>query len=51
VGWDIDVDLIALQAVLLKELTVLLWGSYLRGMTLPAHNVCMTRRASLRARS
>jgi hypothetical protein len=27
VGWDIDIDLAALQAMLLKELTVVLWGS------------------------
>jgi hypothetical protein len=27
VGWDIDVDLIALQTVLLIELTIVLWGS------------------------
>jgi glucose uptake protein GlcU len=27
VGWDIDVDLTALQPVLLIELTVVLWGS------------------------
>jgi hypothetical protein len=27
VGWDINVDLIALQPMLIKEPTVVLWGS------------------------
>jgi hypothetical protein len=27
VGWDIDVDLTALQPVLLIESTIVLWGS------------------------
>jgi hypothetical protein len=27
VGWDINVDLVALQPMLIKEPTVVLWGS------------------------
>jgi hypothetical protein len=27
VGWDIDIDLTALHAMLLKEPTIVLWGS------------------------